>query len=322
MSKLAHLAQIVIILQYKKFVTALELSQVLEVDRKTIYRYIDTLIEAKVPIQTRKGRNGGFYLDDSIFMKEMKLSIEELQALLMASEVLTEKNGFLFEHQLKSAVTKIKNCSIEQLDSEVVFSNIEGHVPFNIKTIGLLEKMNSKINKINNSIENGRAVKADYYSINKQSLTSVTVDPYALIFREADWYLIGFEHQSNCIKAYALSRVKKIMTTEFFFIKPASFKLDQFIENSLSVFYGDKIEVIIKFAKEASSIICDVKWHCRQVIEELEDESILVKLYLDDFNDIKKWIIGFGKAAEVLEPLQLREEIKQNIRELQSIYED
>jgi biotin operon repressor len=62
MSKLSHLLDLIIMLQYKEFTTASELADILEVDKKTIYRYIDTLQDSNIPVESKKGRYENFYL--------------------------------------------------------------------------------------------------------------------------------------------------------------------------------------------------------------------------------------------------------------------
>ncbi len=73
MSKISHILQLLIILQYKEFVTAGELSDFLMVDKKTIYRYINSLNLANIPIHAKKGRYGGFYIDKNFYMKSPEI---------------------------------------------------------------------------------------------------------------------------------------------------------------------------------------------------------------------------------------------------------
>lgn len=63
MSKISHLVKMLIMLQYKEITTATELSEILGVDKKTIYRYKNTLISSDIPVHTKKGRYGGIYIE-------------------------------------------------------------------------------------------------------------------------------------------------------------------------------------------------------------------------------------------------------------------
>lgn len=310
MSKLAHLAEILITLQYKNFVTALELSEILGVDKKTVYRYIDNLIEANIPIQTRKGRNGGIYLEESFFMKSPRLTIEELESLLLAEKILTKENGFAYENTLKSAVGKVKNISQLKIDKKL------GN--------GIMENLNNIDDKLYNiilSIEKGRAIEIEYLTVAKDRLVKAKVDPYTVIYRMGEWHLIGYEQNTSVVKSFYVRLISKIKNTNMVFIKPADFSLGNFIKDYFGVFYGNKTEVKIKFNESLKSLISHAKWHASQEIQEMEDGSLILSIFLDELSEIKNWVMAFGSAAEVIEPLQLREEIKQEILKLKVLYD-
>ncbi|ERI89403.1 HTH domain protein [Clostridiales bacterium oral taxon 876 str. F0540] len=310
MSKLAHLAEILITLQYKNFVTALELSEILAVDKKTVYRYIDNLIEAKIPIQTRKGRNGGFYLEENFFMRSPNLTTEELEALLLAAEILTMKNGFTYENNLKSAVGKIKNVSDIHTEKKTRKGMIEN-----------INNIDNKLYSIIQNIERGRAVEIEYLTPAKDNIVNTTVDPYTVIYRMGEWHLIGYDHLISSTKSFSVNMINRIKTTNLVFIKPADFSLGEFIKKYFGTFYGNKIEVKIKLSEELRGFISRVKWHADEEIEEFIDGSFTLKFYLDELSEVKNWVMGLGSAAEVIEPVQLRDEIKQEVLKLKALYD-
>lgn len=317
MSKLAHLTQILITLQYKRLVTASELAEVINVDKKTIYRYIDTLVTANIPVHTKKGRHGGFYLDDEIFIKNVKLDEEEIKALLIAAHILTTDNGFAFEHELKRAVTKIKNVSLKDDDK---LSMINPSKEFKIYNIGDLGKIEDMMSKINYAMSKGRSLDISYYSPTKNSSAKGRIDPYNIVLREGNWYIIAYSYLKNEVKLINLSRVKSLEVTEDIFIKPKDFLLGDFLEKNWGLFRGKDNHIKIKFSKKVAEFIKDNKWHPHQNIENQEDGGIILNIYLNEFCEIKQWILGFGAEAEVLEPEELRKEIADDIMKLYMNY--
>lgn len=313
MSKLAHLTQILITLQYKKLVTASELAEIINVDKKTIYRYIDTLVAADLPVYTKKGRHGGFYLDGEIFIKDAKLNEEEMKALLIAAEILTADNGFAFEHEFKRAVTKIKNVSLRNDDK---LSVLDSAKDFKISSIGDLGKIEDIMCKINYAMSKGRAVEIIYYSLAKNSTTKERVDPYNIILREGSWYIVAYSYMKNEVKFFALSRIKSLIVTDDIFIKPRDFKLGEFLDKNWVVFRGGNKQIKIKFSKKTAEFVRNIKWHANQSIEDEKDGTIIMSLFLDDFAEIKQWIMGFGAEVEVLEPKELRDDIADDIKKL------
>lgn len=317
MSKISHLLEMITTLQYKGLTTASELAETLEVDKKTIYRYINSLNMANIPVHTKKGRYGGFYIDKEFYMKPSKLSEEELQSLLMASQILTEENGFIHEKDLQRAIAKIKSLSINN-DDELQNLNDNGY--FKISEIGTLQNLEDKISKINYAMSRGRAISISYFSINKNSVNLEKLDAYNLIFKEGLWYVIGYCHRKDSIEAFEVSRIKDFKITNEIYMRPYDFSLKDYLKNNLTLFKGEKIKITIKFNEEVSSFIKDGKWHVSEELEHLKDGSVLFTMHLDETDEIIKWIMGFGKNAEIIEPQELREEIKKELEEMYKIY--
>lgn len=313
MSKISHLMEMIITLQYKGLTTASELADTLEVDKKTIYRYISSLNKANIPVHTRKGRYGGFFIDEEFYMKPSKLSEDELQSLLMASEILTEENGFTGEKQLKSAVAKIKNLCINK-DSNLQHLNNSGD--FKISEIGSLQGLEDKISKINYAMSRGRTLSLQYLSISKNNLTIEKLDCYNLIFREGGWHVIGYCHKKDSVETFRLSRIKSIEITNEIYMRPYNFSLKDYLKDNEKLFKGEKIKVTVKFHREAADFIKNGSWHVSEELQSLEEDDILFNLYVDETDELKKWIMGFGKNAEIIEPQYLREEIREELEEM------
>ncbi|ADK16599.1 MULTISPECIES: helix-turn-helix transcriptional regulator [Clostridium] len=317
MSKISNLLEIIIMLQYKGLTTASELSEILEVDKKTIYRYIRNLNEASVPIYTKKGRNGGFYIDQNFYIKPSNLSENELEALLMAEEILTSKNGFVYEKDLKNAIFKVKSVNVNKNED---LSKINDNKNFSINYVGNMENLEDKISKINYSMSRGRSLSINYFSVNKNNLTMRKIDPYDLIFKEGDWYIIGYCHMKGDIRSFKLNRVKNLKISKDIYMRPHTFSLKEYLDKNWGIFMGDKIKVVIKFSEKEAAFIKDTTWHIHQHIDQLEGGKILFTIYLNELEDIKKWVLSFGKDAEIIEPIELRKDIKRELEELYKIY--
>lgn len=317
MSKISHLLEMIITLQYKGLTTASDLAETLEVDKKTIYRYINSLNKANIPVYTKKGRYGGFYIDEEFYMKPSRLTEDELQALLMATQILTEENGFASEKSLQTAVSKIKSICVNDSE-ELKCLNDTGF--FKINEAGNLQDLEDKVSKINYAMNRGRTVSINYFSPNKNSLTIRKVDVYNLLFREGAWYIIGYCHMNDTLETFKLSRIKTLKVTSEIYMIPHTFSLKEYLNNNWGLFKGDKIKVSIKCNKDISDFIKDGKWHINQQIEEQENGTILLSVYLDDTNEIKSWVMSLGKNVEVIEPQKLREEIRTEIEEIYKKY--
>lgn len=314
MSKIAHLMEMLITLQYKKLTTASELADVLQVDKKTIYRYINNLSLANIPIHTKKGRYGGFYIDEAFYMRPPKLNFQELQSLIAAEQVL-EESKFPLKKDLRNSVSKIKSICFN--DNNELEKKLEG-AKFNPYDFIDSLKLDKKIDKLNKSMERGRTLLIEYF--NSNNLYEENIDPYNLVFKDGDWFIIAYSHNEDKVKAYRVSRIGKMDITNDIYIKPVTFSLDEFLNNSWGEFNGEKELVKIKFSRKIAESIRKIKWSNIQEVESLEDRSIILKFYADDLEDIKTWILGFGAEAEIIEPISLRLDINGEIKKLLNMY--
>lgn len=317
MSKISHLVQLLLTLQHKKFTTASELAETLNVDKKTIYRYINNLNLANIPIHTKKGRYGGFYIDEEFYMRPPKFTLEELHAILTAEEILTSQKMFPFKNDLKNAITKIKTICMEEHEE---LNNIYKNHKFDLNKLGNELNLNEKVQYINTSMDRGRSLKIKYFSQSKNEIRENTIDPYNLIYRDGEWFIICYCHEKNRIETFKLSRIYDFKIINLIFIKPRDFSLKEYLESQWGIFSGEKTLVKIRFNSLLNKFIKETRWSPSQIIQEEKDGEIILSLFLDDIGDIKSWILGFGGGAEVLEPNNLRIEISEEINKLKKFY--
>lgn len=235
----------------------------------------------------------------------------------MAEEILTSKNGFVYEKDLKNAIFKVKSVNVNKNED---LSKINDNKNFSINYVGNMENLEDKISKINYSMSRGRSLSINYFSVNKNNLTMRKIDPYDLIFKEGDWYIIGYCHMKGDIRSFKLNRVKNLKISKDIYMRPHTFSLKEYLDKNWGIFMGDKIKVVIKFSEKEAAFIKDTTWHIHQHIDQLEGGKILFTIYLNELEDIKKWVLSFGKDAEIIEPIELRKDIKRELEELYKIY--
>ncbi len=80
------------------------------------------------------------------------------------------------------------------------------------------------------------------------------------------------------------------------------------------------MKVELKFNKNRADFIKGNKWYVNEEIEELENGEVLFKVYVESLQEIKRWILGFGKDVQVLEPKELKFQLIEEISELNKIY--
>jgi|GEM_PF-1260661 len=317
MSKFSHLLELLLMLQYKEFSTAGELADILEVDKKTIYRYIENLQLSNIPVESKKGRYGGFYINKDFYIKYPKLESEEMQALLLASKILSKENGFFYSDELKKAIVKIKGCSLNEDDNLFDFKE---NIAFELNKAGNLENFNDIVSKINYSVSKGKVICIKYFSTSRNSEVEIKANPYTIFCKNGIWYLIGYCHSLNRERTFEICRIKQLKVTNDIFIKPKNFSLKDYLKNSWNLPLENKIKVKIKFNKAVTEFIEEGRWLRDQQIEKTNDGNTIFYTYVNELGEIKNWLLGFGTNAEVLEPEELRNDVYKEIAGMAKLY--
>lgn len=321
MAKLAHLIEILSILQNKESVTTSELSTILEVDKKTVYRYIDAIEQANIPVVTKQGRFGGFYLDEDFYLKQPSLDDEELQALLMVQFLADNLLDFPNKSKLNSAVSKIINISKYDDHNDLILSkNAYFKGRFSVNLSGMYKNIKS----LNKAILNNYKVNIKFSNEDNNYFDKTFIEPYGLYYLRGKWYVIGSTYnktgEDKNIRAILVDKIIDLIVLDDIFNKPNNFKFKDFLEENLNYFFSDCFQIKIRFNKNLDEYIKKVKWHKFQKTYDEEDGSIILELPAKNLKEIKNWVLGFGKDAEVIEPIELRDEICEDIIYMSKLY--
>ena len=177
-------------------VTASELADKFEVSVRTIYRDIDSISSAGIPIYALKGKGGGIEIAEDFVLSKSLLSENEKQQIMSALHGL-ENTTIQHENELLtklSALFKMKNTSWIEVD----FNNWQNNK--------LYEKT---FNDIKSAIISKNIVSFTYFSSNEKE-TSRSVKPVRLLFKSQDWYLYAFCLLRNDFRYFKLSRIRNL----------------------------------------------------------------------------------------------------------------
>lgn len=269
-------------------VTANELAEKYEVSIRTIYRDIDVLSSAGIPIYATQGKGGGIEIADDFVLKKSFLSENEQEQILIALKGL-ELTNKEYENELLTKLTalfKTKNTNWIEVD----FTNWQRSKSYD-----------ELFKDIKSAIINKNIVRFIYFSSNKKE-TSRKVKPIRLLFKGWDWYVYAFCLSRNDFRYFKLSRIKE------FEILPNTFEDDfDSIVLKKEIEYEETVFVKVKFDREMAFRLYD---EVSSAIEEDEDGSLYATVELPNDYNLYNYIFSYGDAAEVLEPKEIRDKIK------------
>jgi proteasome accessory factor B len=169
-------------------------------------------------------------------------------------------------------------------------------------------------------IEDRRAVFVAYQSLHATEAVTYDIYPYGLIYHRGSLYVVGWAPDHDEIRHWKVDRIEEAEVTQFPFQRPDDFDLREHMTRSFGVFHGDgEVHVKVCFGPTVARYVSESRWHPSQKLTPQKDGSLIAEFDLDGTEEIKRWILSFGRHAEVLEPEELRCGIRDELRRLLEI---
>ena len=279
-------------------VTANELADKFEVSVRTIYRDIDSISSAGIPIYALQGKGGGIEIAEDFVLSKSLLSENEKQQIMSALQGL-DNTTIQRENELLtklSALFKMKNTSWIEVD----FNNWQNN------------KMYEKtFNDIKSAILSKNIISFTYFSSNEKE-TDRSVKPVRLLFKSQDWYLYALCLLRNDFRYFKLSRIKNLeIHTE---------KFDDNFEDVIlkkETPHENTVNIKVKFDRKVAFRVYD---ELNGEITEDNDGNLYTEIEIPNDYNLYNYIFSFGDEAEVLEPEEVRMQIKKMINKMAEKY--
>lgn len=290
------------VLLQKETVTAPYLAEKFEVSRRTINRDIEDLCKAGIPVVTRQGVNGGISILEDYKLDKTLFTKGEMQDILAGLRSLDSVNGTNRYGQL---MEKLSAGS-----SDFMVGNQSVLIDLSSWHKGSLAP---KIELIRTAIDKCRKLEFIYYSSRGESVRCI--EPYYLIFRWSSWYVWGWCDKRKDFRLFKLDRMDQVKLSGQEFLKRQVSMPDLSDER---VFPGG-IKVRALFEP-------DCKW---RLVEEFGAGSFRVQqdgrlLFQTDYTNKENlitWLLSFREKVELLEPEEIREEIRASLERMRKKYD-
>ena len=298
----SRLFKILYYLLDKGTVTAPELAKKFEVSVRTIYRDIDMLSGAGIPVYTTTGHGGGIHLFDNFVLKKSLLSEQEMQDILIGVQSLSAVQY----PDTDGVMSKLKaTFQIAESDwIEIDFS----------RWGSIVEKEKQYFEMLKRSILGRQEIQFLYYN----SLGEVSqrrCQPLKMVYKDKAWYLYAYCLKRNDYRLFRISRIKELLVTDQYFKSHSEMKESVF---SLMEEMGKPITIELSFPKEVSYRVYDtfeddvIKWN---------GQEIRVNVTLPETEWLYSFIMSFGNQISILYPISLKEKIIERYTTLQVFIE-
>lgn len=296
-----RLFEIVYILLDKKRVTAQELAEHFEVSSRTIYRDIEILSGAGVPVYMNKGKGGGVSL---------------LSEFVLNKAVITEKEKEEILSSLKAmgTVSLEEDTTLRKLSS--LFGRLERsntdwiEVDFGAWSDGKREA--DFFQTLKWAIINRQVIRFSYASV-KGQIFERKVEPLRLCFKGGAWYLYGYCRERRDYRFFKLKRIQGLEKTKEFFNREC---IEPVLDKQKDVYKVKMVDLRLKIQREAAYRVYDEF----EKYEQLEDGSFLVNIKFPDNEWLMYYIFSFGRNVEVIEPMEIRNRVQAELEEMLGKY--
>lgn len=296
-----RLFQIVYLLMEKPQMTAKELADIFEVSERTIYRDIDKLAIAGIPIYTNQGKHGGISILPEYVLDKAVLTIEEKNKIMESLNALNE------------VVLSGDNASMPKLRS-FLGEEYQDWIEIEFSSWGNSEEDAAIFEQIKNAILEHRYMEI-IYSGNQEGLVERKIKPIKLCFKDQAWYLYAYCCLRADYRLFKLKRISKITVLDVRFEPETVGKVLPKVSNR----YSDNLQTA-QVTLEISQEMAFRAYEELRDITVMDNGKLLCRLEVTDIDWFISYVLSYGSHIRVLEPLEIKERVVQEIEKMKNLY--
>lgn len=302
-------------------VTVKELAAELEVGEKMVRRDLDAFRTAGFPLIETVGQFGrkSYRIDADKTQPGIAFAYDEAIALYLGRRLLEPLAGTVFWDAAQRAFKKIRGM----LGKDALHYIDQFAAAFHQTSVGASDysRKADLIDDLMQAIEDRRMVFITYQSLQATETVTYDIYPYGLAYHHGSLYLVAYAPQHDDIRHWKVDRIEEVKLEELRFNRPENFDLESHFARSFGVFQGDDaVHVKIRFAPSVARYVQESRWHGSQKLTPQPDGFLLAEFDLDGTEEIMRWVLGFGRHAEVVEPEGLRERMAEEIGKMADRY--
>lgn len=305
MNKTDRMLAIVLELQRKEVVRAEDLAAVFETSVRTIYRDIQALSEAGVPVVGATGQ--GYSLVDGYFLPPVSFTVEEAVALLIGTDFIEQRFDAHYGNQALTSGRKIEAILPEAVRARA--SQIRKSILLLTSDKETTQKQEKEqLEKIRRAILEERKISFAYSKVRQAadgSHHSVRIaSPYGLVLNRGSWTLVAYCELRQEIRHFRLSRMTGLTVLETPFTMPPEFDLQAYKPED-----DRNIRVCILINPEIAGRVNESgNYYLESVEDRAEGRHLTFRVRHPE--DLLQWVLGWGADAVVLEPESFRDRIR------------
>jgi predicted DNA-binding transcriptional regulator YafY len=302
-----------------------EISREYGVGEKTIRRDLALLRRVGFPIEETPSDHGRkLWRLAASNGPPLAFNWQEAMSLYLACRFLEPLAGTYFWDSANLALAKIRACltkpALKYLD------RMAGAIHLTDAGAGRYSDKAAYLDRLTLAIEECRVALLTYRSERSTEPVTREIHPYAWVFHRQSPYLVAFASEHREVRLYKADRIHDVEVSLLRFPRPIDFDPSIYLAGAFGIFRGShgknmSQKVRVKFLPPVVQYVSEKRWHPSQKLAPQNDGTLLAEFHLSATDEIKRWLLSFGRNAEVLEPKSLRREMAAELRDLLKVYE-
>ncbi len=294
------------------------LAKACDVSRRTIFRDLDVLRLAGVPLLFDDDQ-GVYRIPGTYFLPPTNFTAEEALAVMILCYELGSNNRLPFYEAAQSAALKLESSLPGRVRDRLRDATAAVHIT--MQPGNRLEGQLPIYQQLLACIASRRAVRITYDSFSDGGAIRLKLCPYRLLFSRHSWYVIGRSSLHREVRTFNVGRIQNLTLLDESFQMPRAFSIQRYLGNAWHLIPdGPDQDVVIRFSPLVARNVAEVVWHKTQRLVHREDGSLDFHVRVAGVREISWWILGYGDQAEVLKPARLRQLIAERAGRLVDMY--
>ncbi|HBI38291.1 MAG: hypothetical protein A2015_02730 [Spirochaetes bacterium GWF1_31_7] len=307
--RIDRMLSIVVILLNRDRVSAKELALKFEVNTRTIYRDIDAINMAGIPVVSYQGNNGGFGLVANYRLDAQYISVNDMKTIITT---LKSINSTLHDISIETLIAKIENL----IPLNGGYQSVPETAIIDILPWGVQEKVKNYIKDINNAITKSTLIEIEYASLRSEESVRI-IEPMTLILKGTAWYIFAFCRLKSDYRLFKLSRIRTISITDTHFSRKVMSYYD--FSSQYESTQPSMVTLLLQFHESQKNMMEE---YCNENdIMTIKDGFYTVNVSLPDDYWVLSWLLSMGDTVEVLQPLHIRDKLCESAKNILKKYQ-
>lgn len=307
--RIDRMLAIVVMLLNRERITARELGEKFEVSIRTIYRDIEAINQAGVPIVSYLGNDGGFGILENYKIDRQLLTFNDMLAILSA---LKGVNTTLADREIETAIEKISSLVPKDKTTELELRFEQ--LVINVSPWGFKDQDQKKLKEIYRAITNCKLLRFEYRNLKGEKDLRI-IEPMTLLFKGYAWYMWGYCRLREDFRSFKLSRITELTLLNEEFVRRAHLNRDFDVPGNQNQI---PVHLRLKFSPQVRPNV--EEYFEADSIAYQEDGYLIVSIDWPEDEWVYGHILSFGENVEVLEPLHIRDIIRSRAAKLYQMY--